>query len=170
MAVTARNMVIGGPVTISLGGTDLGAIKRGSVEIEEMHEHIPIGDNEASAGTSDMYDRFIGYKVRCVLLEKTLANIKAVGGHTESITGTTTQVLINDFAERMLTAAALIVQFAVPRTSAGVAQTGTVTLVRAVPSADSVKYMVGNTAVNEFNAEFTAMVGTNDLTYSFNNA
>ncbi len=169
MSVTAKNIVIG-PVTISLGGTDLGAIKRGSVEYEEIHEHIAIGDNEASAGPSAMYDRFIGFKVRCTLLEKSLANIKAVGGHTESVGSANPATLINDFAERMLTPAALVLTYAAPRTTAGVAQTGTMTLAAAVPSADTVKYMVGNSAANECQAEFTALCGTNDISYSFVNA
>ncbi len=169
MSVTAKNIVIG-PATISLGGTDLGAIKRGSIEIEELHEHIPLGDNEASAGHSAMYDRFIGYKVRCTLLEKSLANIKAVGGHTETVGSANPATLINDFAERMLTPAALVITCAAPRTTAGVAQTQTITVAQAVPSADTIKYMIGNTAANEFNAEFTALVGTNDITYSNVNA
>jgi hypothetical protein len=169
MSFTPKNIVIG-PATISLGGSDLGAIKRGSIEIEELHEHIAIGDNEATAGPSAMFDRFIGYKVRCVLLEKTLANIKAVGGHTETVGGSNPQTLINDFAERMLTPAALVITCAAPRTTAGVAQTATITLAQAVPSADTIKYLVGNTAANEFNAEFSALVGTNDISYSFVNA
>lgn len=169
MSVTAKNIVIG-PVTISYGGTDLGAIKRGSVEYEEIHEHIAIGDNEASAGPSAMYDRFIGFKVRFTLLERSLANIKAIGGHTESVGSANPATLINDFAERMLTPAALVMTFAAPRTSTGVAQTGTLTLVAAVPSADTVKNVIGNSAANEIQAEFTALCGTNDISYSFGNA
>ena len=49
MAIAIKNIVVG-PGTVSLGGADLGAIKKGTLELTADQEQVMIGDNENLAG------------------------------------------------------------------------------------------------------------------------
>ena len=165
-----KNLVYG-PSTLSLGGADLGAIKKGSLEWSVEKDDVKIGDNEAYAGTVAIYRRIKRMLFKCVLAEASLANIRASMGLTSAVGGTNPQTLAVEFESGMLsTVTQLIVICAAPRTATGVAQTRTITATSALPTGNW-SYKMG-LQDNEIAVEFDVLYvdGTGDLVISDVNA
>lgn len=170
MAAASKNIVIG-PATVSFSGSDIGALKKGSVEIEYISEHTEIGNNENLVGVEAVYHRFSKAIVRLVAEEATLANIKAALGASASIGSSNPATMHLEFEEGILTSGALVITGAAPRTTAGVAQTRTITFAAAVPTAKTIKMVMSNSQITEIPMEFTVLKSSgNDIAFSDVNA
>lgn len=171
MSAQSKNIVIG-PATVSFGGTDIGAIKKGGVEIEFVMEHTEIGDNENITGIEAIYRRFTKAIVRFVTEEASLANIKtAIGGAGSISTGSNPATFSEEFTEGMYAGLALVITGAAPRTTAQAAQTRTITFASAVPTAKSVKMVLSGAAKTEIPMEFTVLKQSgSDVAFSDVNA
>ena len=171
MAIAIKNIVVG-PGTVSLGGADLGAIKKGTLELTADQEQVMIGDNENLAGYAAVYRRIKSFTLKCILHEVSLVNIKATLGLAASVGSSNPATLNMDLESGMLTSGALVITCAAPRTTAGVAQTRTITATAAVPTIKAWKYKMGVDGINEIDAEFTVLYsdGSGDVVVSDVNA
>lgn len=168
MAAAVKNMVVG-PATLSVGGADLGAIKKDTLKISVEQDIIAMGDNEQFAGTVAVYRRLKRISIKAVLQEMSLANIKAALALTATVGGTNPATLNLDFESGILATAAIVITCAAPRTTAGVAQTRTITATAGVATIKAWEYGVGITAgPNEFPIEIDVLYsdGSGDVAFS----
>jgi hypothetical protein len=171
MSASIKNVTIG-PATVSFGGADLGALKGQSVAITYDLEHTVLGNNENLPGPYAVYRKMVQAIVKVTTMETTLANIKTAIGDSASPTGVNPNVYALEYLEGMITPGALIVTGAAPRSSAGVAQTRTITIANAVPFKKQVVTGMGHDAPAEIELEFLALVNSSgtDISYSDVNA
>jgi len=114
MAIAIKNIVVG-PGTVAFAGADLGAIKKGSIELTAEQDQIMIGDNEQVAGTVAVYRRIKSFVLKCVLHEVSLTNIKATLGLAASVGSANPAILNMDLESGMLASGALVITCAAPR-------------------------------------------------------
>jgi hypothetical protein len=171
MAATIKNIAIG-PATVSFGGADFGAIKSGSVEISYEFDNTEIGNNENLPGVAAVYYKLIRATVKFVAMETSLANIKMALTNTGTVGGANPNTFAVNYGEGMLTSGALIITGAAPRTTAGAAQTRTITAAAAVPSRKTATFKMGHDAPNEFECEFVVLLNgsSDEVAYSDVNA
>lgn len=171
MAAAIKNHVVG-PATLSIGGVDVGGIKKGTLEMNVEQDVTMIGDNEQYSGTVAVYRRISRIYFKATLQEVSLTNFKLALGLSATVAGTNPQTLNLDFETGILSSVAIIVTCAAPRTTAGVAQTRTITSTAGAPTIKNFKYKPGVDAVNEMDVEFDVLYsdGSGDLVISDENA
>jgi hypothetical protein len=171
MSAQIKNIAIG-PATVSWGGTDLGGLKGGSVGLQYDLDHTVLGNNENMPGPYAVYRKLTQCICKVTTQESTLTNIKYAIGDTASPSGANPNVYAVEYLEGMMTPGALVITGAAPRSSAGVAQTRTITGANAVPFKKQVVTPMGNEGPAEIEMEFLILVngsGT-DIGYSDVNA
>jgi hypothetical protein len=171
MSAQVKNIVIG-PATVSFGGSDIGAIKRGGVKVIPTLEHVEIGNNENMSGIEAHYRRFQKVVVQFIAEEASLANIKAAIGGAGTVGSANPATFGEEFTEGIMTAATLLITGAAPRTSVGVAQTRTITMT-CNPTAKTIEMVLSGAQITEIPFEFTAIKvsgASNDFAISDVNA
>lgn len=171
MSAAIKNITIG-TASVSFGGSDLGALKAGSVDVNYDIEHIVLGNYEQLTGPAAVYRKLVQCICKVHCLETQLANIKTALGDSASVGGSNPATLAIEYGEGMMTPAALVITGQAPRTTAGVAQARTITGANAVPFSKSVKFNMGNTEPAGVDIEFLILRNEsgNDIAYSDVNA
>jgi len=164
MAYTAKNITTGsdknGVITISFGGTDLGALKADSMYYQIDRKIHRLGDSESFVGFVEAMREVKSIKIGGILQENTLANIKLVADLTDAVGGTNPATLNLNYDYKVVTSGAVVLTYAAPRTTAGVAQTNTLTLADAFSSIEQIKTALSRDKISEIPFEFEALLGS----------